>query len=133
MKARIAFIALALASSQASAEWELVGESGDGSKFFMDFSTGRQQGKYMLVWGRVDLPKAEVFQGKIHNSLKVLRVFDCEEYRFASKSAAYYSGKSGTGEIVYSFSAEMYEVEFSDVVPGTVVEDNLNRACGKRK
>jgi hypothetical protein len=65
MKAREAFIALALFSAQASAGWELVSEPASGNKFFMDLSTKRQQGKYALIWTLWNLPKAQLVYGKV--------------------------------------------------------------------
>ena len=133
MKAKIAFIALALFSAQASAEWQFMGESHNGTKFFIDLSTKRQQGKYMLVWEMMDAPKADVIYGKSFNSMKYLAVYDCFEYRYGAKSFNYYNGKLGRGDVVHFKSIEMHEVIFGDVVPDTAGMTTFNRVCGKGK
>jgi hypothetical protein len=133
MKAKIAFIALALFSAQASAEWQFMGESHNGTKYFIDLSTKRQQGKYTLVWEMLDEPKPEVIRGKSFNSAKILAVYDCYEYRFGAKHFNFYNGKLGRGDVVHFKSVEMHAVDFIDVVPDTVGMTKFNRVCGKGK
>jgi hypothetical protein len=132
MKARTAFIALALFSAQASAEWEweLVAETVSGNKFFMDISTKRQQDRYTLVWTGVEYAEAEKYEGKDAYSAKTLDVYDCAEFRSGHKSGVFYSEKATEGKIVHNFSVEMHEVVLADVVPDSVAEIKFNKVCG---
>jgi hypothetical protein len=129
----VLLVTLALASSQASAEWEweLVAKTVSGNKFFMDISTKRQQGRYTLVWTGAEYAEAQKYEGKDAYSAKTLDVYDCAEFRFGHKSGVFYSEKATEGKIVYSYSVEMHEVVLADVVPDSVAETKFNKACGK--
>jgi hypothetical protein len=131
MKSKIILIALALFSAQASAEWQFISEASNGAKFFMDLSTKRQQGKYTLVWSRVDYPDVEIIYGKTFNSFRVLDVYDCSEFRTGAKSIVFYFGKLGYGDVVHKQNLEMPEVKFGDVVPETIEDIKFKRVCRK--
>jgi len=126
-------IALILSPAQANADWELVVGDAYGRKHFLDFGTIRQQGKYTLIWSKLELSKAGLYDGNKYYSVKMLDVYDCTEFKIGAKSLMYYSGKSGDGEVVFSFTGELYEVEFSDVVPESVNEAKFNRVCAISK
>jgi hypothetical protein len=131
MKARTAFIALALFSAQASAEWQFIVKDSSGTDYFIDLSTKRQQGQYTLVWEMVDYSKAQQWNGKSFNSVKQLSVYQCSELRLGGKSSVLYSGKLGMGNTVHNQSQEMRDVKFDDLVPDTVGETLFNIVCGK--
>ncbi len=129
----ILLIAAVLAPAQARAGWEYVGESASGSVFIMDTSTKRQQGKYTLVWTGLEFPEGELINGKRFSSVRALDVYDCSDYRFGTKTEVYYTGKAGSGDVVHSVSMDMDKVKFMDVVPNTMAETMLKKACSKAK
>jgi hypothetical protein len=131
METRIAFIALALFSAQANAEFLYVHFDDAGNRYLIDPTTKRQQGKYTLVWARTDYANAQIVKGKTVNSLKVLEVWDCSGFSFGMKNITAYSGKSGTGEYVHSTSLETHQVKFHDVAPDTLGEVKFEVVCGK--
>jgi hypothetical protein len=130
MKARTAFIALALFSAQASAEWELIGESNAGM-FFIDPATIRKQGGYTYVWGMEDFLVEQSVDGKKYKSTKTLAAFKCYERQSGWKYIIAYSNNMGAGSIVLSPQREAYEIKFLDIVPDSVGALTYKIVCGE--
>jgi len=129
MKLRIAFIALALFSSQASAEWELVTYD-DEAITFLDPTTIRKQDNYTLAWTMTDYHDVKIdSNGKKFNSVKFLFVFKCQEMQIGMKSYVTYSDGLGKGDIVANANGQIYEVDFKDVVPASTGEATLKAVC----
>ena len=132
MKLKIALITLSLCSAQVRADWELVGQT-DAAKHYVDISSIRKQGSYLVAWSMADYFKIQTLDsGEMYMSTKTLNVFKCLEVQSGSKSAVAYSEKFGSGNVVISYSDEMYEVKFQDIVPDTVYDTIYEKVCAEK-
>ena len=131
MKAKMAFIALALFAGQAKAEWAPIGQT-HLFVVFLEKSTIRKQSGYTLMWALNDYFKPyKEPKGDVYSSAKNLWVAKCEEYQIGLKTTTQFSGNMGNGEIVYqSPSQEFHQIVFIDVEPGSVAEGTFNIMCG---
>ena len=130
MKAKMAFIALAMFAGQAQAEWEYIFKT-DLIKLYIDKSTIRNQSGYTLAWVTRDYLKPQGSLGYMHRSVKILQVAKCGEFVIGIKSFAEYSGNMGKGDVVLSSpSEEFHQIKFSDVSPGSLAEGTYNAICG---
>jgi hypothetical protein len=130
MKAKTAFIALALFAGQAQAEWELIGGT-DNFELYIDISTIRKQSGYTLAWFIRDYSKPQTSSvGHFYSSSKYLEVAKCGEYQRGMKSVIDYSSNMGEGNAVYlSSSKEFHQIEFRDVTPDSVSELMYDAIC----
>ena len=124
-------IALTIFSTQVSAEWELL-DSNDEMSFYIDQSTIRDQGTHTAMWAMVDYNAEKKSDAGAYWSSKYLLLFNCRDRTTGMKMVVNYEEQMGLGKVLFSDSLESYQVDFNDVIPGSLGEAQLEAACGKK-
>ncbi len=82
------------------------------------------------VWLKQDLPSFKTTKGVVYKNvhMKTLYSYNCIKIKMQVRSVVMYSSK---GEIISSYNRPEYEnsFDYEDVVPETVAEALLNKAC----
>jgi hypothetical protein len=100
------------------------------SRVYLDTLTaGEGPWQQRRVWIRREHPPGSM--GEIASD-KVLYVFNCERQTFTVKSAIYYRLPGGDGYPLSSLLLRDEQLQFTDVVPGTVSEALQAIACVRR-
>ena len=81
-------------SSPSFAEWTKVGESVDGTTFYVDFDRIRKHGGYVYWWDLIDYLKPNEY-GTL--SSKNYRQGDCKLFRFKGLSSSFHNEPMGEG------------------------------------
>jgi hypothetical protein len=125
-----ALLCMAFSHSHA-ADWKLVNKSDTVAAYFDEQGIARTQNKIKVwvLWDYVSPQKTDSSPQKQYLSLKELSYYDCAERTRAPVQAVFYPGPFGTGESVETTVRDPSKVLFVDVVPDTVGESMLDRAC----
>jgi hypothetical protein len=110
--------------------WIYVGKSSDGNPYYMR-STSVESSLTKKVWVKHNKSKLTVKKSGrtltyINGYDVLLYEFNCEEKQLMLHSVISYSSK---GTVVDSYRPQDYEKEWSDVVPESVGEMLLEKAC----
>lgn len=70
--------------------------------------------------------------GREYRSVVTLEVFDCAKRTAALEKAVYYSASDTTGRAVGGFSVTVADTDFASVVPRSIGELKLKRACSSQ-
>ena len=125
----ISLTLLILSSAPAYAEWVEVAKGGNATSY-MDPDTIRSKGTMVKMWGLDDQKSTQTSdrEGKSYLSLKLQMEFDCAEEQLRTLAEHGYSGKMGTGEIVFSHTKPS---NWAPPIPASVGQANWKFACKK--
>ena len=115
-------------STDAAADWTLVGGVENVFSAYADAGTIRRHGNNADMWGIYDFNKADISAGgHKHLSTKVLREYDCRDRRVRLLSYLDYSEPMGSGRVIDTNDDPR---RWEAVVPGAVDEAFWKLACG---
>ena|GEM_PF-4933685 len=120
-------LTLLFVSVSVRAEWTELGESAVGVNY-VDLATITKKDFLASMWTLGDLKIAKTMQGKQYNSIVVKVGFDCSEKNIRKLSTNFFSGKMGSGELV--FKNDMVS-SWSPVIPQSGYDAMLDLACYK--
>ncbi len=124
------FVALALASSGAGADWTAVGVPNEIYAAFADRDTIRRNGDVVSMHGLYDFRRQDYTpEGRALYSTAVLREYDCAGRRVRLISAVDFSGHMGEGPPV---SASRGPGRWEAVLDGGIDDAYLRFACAGR-
>ena len=134
MKRLLMGLMLLATAGAASAEWTIVGDTGDGGDDFIqsvDRATIRRNGNLVKMWDLKDYKTVQKSAaGKSYLSSKTQREFDCKEETSRQLAFTWFDGQMGNGKVVYSIGNARGEWE--PISPGSVGEALWKIACGKQ-
>jgi hypothetical protein len=131
LKLLLFIMAFSFASAVSAQDWIYVGQSAkDESKYYIR-STPVANNYHKKVWIKQTNKKITIQKnGKsvVYNDAYdlILYEFNCNDRQILIHSMASYSS---TGTLLESYKPEEYEKEWSDVIPDSVGEMLLNKAC----
>lgn len=126
----ILMLLLAIASSNAFAEWVLVDQTNDKSmSSYADSATMRKTGNRVKMWTLDNYKKAYKSGNQAFLSEKSQVEYDCNEAQMRLLSLLQYSAKMGAGEVIFS---QFEPSPWTPVVPQSVGMTMWKFACGKR-
>jgi hypothetical protein len=128
MKSKIAVLALALLSAQASADWTWWDTNSFGT-YYVDLSTIRNDGNNRLIWIRTDFNNGQPINGGIAWSNAALEIYKCNERQWGMKTIIAYSQKAQAGEILWSSATGNYQMQMLDIVPNTLNDNIFKFVC----
>ena len=125
-----ASLCMGLGCAQA-ADWKLVNKTDTVAAYFDEQGIARTQNKIKLwaLWDYASTQKIDGAPQKEYLSLKELSYYDCAERTRAAVQAVFYPGAFGMGESIETTVRDPSKVLFVDVVPDSLGEFMLNRAC----
>ncbi len=128
---RLVLAAMLLAAASAHAEWKWLGApSSQVYQEYYDPATVRPQGGKVRFWLMRDYARPYTDStGDTYSSEKLLRAVDCNTESAATFSIIQYSGKTGSGRVVYSGVFD--DPKWSPAAPGTMAETHVEVACGR--
>jgi len=110
----------------------MTGEA-DGLTHYHDKSTIQINGVTAQMWTMYDFPAVQTnAEGDSYKSVKSLLAFNCKYETLTMTSVLQYSGPLGTGNIVLSDTYKESEWVWDRIVPNTLVNTELDIACGKK-
>ena len=126
---KIVIAAMLLAATNAFAEWKRLGAPSSGAYTeYYDPATIRTQGGKVRFWLLRDYVRPYTdSSGDTYSSEKLLRAVDCNTDTAATLSIIQYSGKAGSGNVVYSGSFD--DPKWTPAAPGTMAEAHLDAGC----
>ena len=130
MKRLLLGLILLVTATVASAEWT-VAERDDELILYVDKATIRRNGNLVKMWDLADYKTVQksAAAGEYYLSGKVQMEYDCKEEKKRLLAFTNFSGKMGSGKVVYSDS---FPGKWSPISPGSVGEALWKIACGKK-
>jgi hypothetical protein len=118
---------LYLLLNQAKADWVFVSQSADRYQY-LDFSTIKENGKWISIKSLQSLKTPKVLGGKISYQSSVLEYqLDCSARRYRDNGSVAHSGEMTNGKVVLSAPADL---QWKDVEsPTSVIAGVLKAAC----
>ncbi len=117
-------------TTEIPSNWELIDKNED-AKYYIDPGTIRTESNYTLVWGLINFSKLQTLSSQLqYKSGKSLDVYNCQEMKIGIKDVLVYRGDVASGPTTQIASRDISEVDFMDVVPGTISESLFKRVCG---
>ena len=129
MKRLLLGLMVLMTAGTASAEWT---QSGGNDQFihYVDRATIRRNGNLVKMWDLADFKTVQKSAaGESYLSNKIQTEYDCKEEKSRSLAFTWFSGKMGSGKVVYSDS---FPGKWSPISPGSVGEALWKIACGKK-
>lgn len=96
---------------------------------YADPATIRRVGNKVKMWSLIDYKTSQTNAGEQYRSKKNQYEYDCKEEQFRLLFASDHSGNMGGGEVVMILHTPS---EWIPVPPGSIGEELLKLACGKR-
>ncbi len=124
------FALLMLTCLVSRAEWEVTSVASE-QVIYHDKQTKKSKGNIVRMWTMADFPEVRSEDFGNFLSMKTLDAFDCTEKTHALVRAIFYSEKLGTGSVVHSVQIKDKDLEWLEIKPATVAEDELAIACNK--
>lgn len=124
-------IAVAVCTTSYGADWQHAGLA-EKAAFSIDRESVRQVGPMVKVWVMANLTAPRSMDSRpanFYTSLKHLYYFECDAFRYNIVHEVLYTGTDGQGDIVNSQGRPFDEEDLSDVVPETINEALLKKAC----
>jgi len=130
---KIVVLLLLMFSTNVLAEWTRVDSDGEIT-VFVDVQTIRKVGSKVKMWTLMDFKTVQQFISTL-DTIRYLsganhKEYDCEEETTRFLDFHWYSENIASGHIVYSQTNMKEEPE--SVIPGTLPEQLLRIACGKK-
>jgi hypothetical protein len=113
--------------------WSVVSDTTAGVTY-VDYTSIRPEGRYIKAWSKYALKgSADLSQYpyKPYSVAKELTVYDCPNHTYALKQIAYYAGNDGE-VYVSGLSYTTAQLNFSDPIPGTVGEAEMQLVCAMK-
>lgn len=130
MRKVILMMLLAIVSSNAAAEWVLVGSSKDGMTVYADTNRILKAGNKIKMWRLFDFNSTQKANGvSAYMSNMGLDEYDCKEILSRTIAFYFYSDNMGHGEVVYSNTDTN---KLNPVLPDSIGETLWKFACKKR-
>ena len=129
---KILILLLLMVSTSVFAEWTRVGSDGEIT-VFVDLQTIRKVGSKVKMWTLMDfktVQQVSTLDTTTYLSGANHKEYDCEEETTRFLDIHRYSENIASGHIVYSQTNMKDEPE--SVIPGTLPEQLLRIACGKK-
>jgi hypothetical protein len=129
---KILILLLLMVSTSVFAEWTRVGSDGEIT-VFVDLQTIRKVGSKVKMWTLMDfktVQQVSTLDTTTYLSGANHKEYDCEEEATRFLDIHRYSENIASGHIVYSQTNMKDEPE--SVIPGTLPEQLLRIACGKK-
>jgi hypothetical protein len=117
---------LLLFASPAWADWTLVTDNDNGTKFYIDYSTIRKDGNLRKVWEVTDFKNPETFNGLVYLSVRARAEYDCKEERKRTLTTTAHSGLRTQGSIVWR---DELPSNWNDAPPRSAMLEMLQRVC----
>lgn len=138
MNRLVLLLLLAVASSNAMAEWVLLEVHADSTNsksdksfvLYADPASIRKKGDKVKLWVLYDFRKPVTMYNKTFMSIKTQWEIDCKEEESTILYSLYSSLDMGGGEIV--FDADTSGKKATPVVPDSLEESVFEYACGKK-
>jgi len=127
MKKLLLILFLVFISTNARAEWVMIGED-DASIVYADPSTMRNKGDLIKIWSLYDFLKPKDMSGKSYLSMELQYEFDCGKKLSRKAYIIYYSANMGGGE-KGSFSYP--PKQWHEVKPTSAREKIFHMVCGE--
>ena len=119
---------LMLFASPAWAEWTVSGGSDEFTQY-IDIATIRRNGNFVKMWDLKDFKTVEKISDYSFLSQKVQSEYDCKEERERLLAFSWFSGKMGSGTVVYS---DNDPTKWIPIQPDSVAETLWKIVCGKK-
>jgi len=121
---------MAIACSDAMADWIKVGNSGNQTTY-VALPLTEKTDSIVKMWGLVDLKDTKKEEaGKSFLSAKTLQEYDCQTLQVRKITLTFYSENMGAGDAVHTYmDAEKWK--WTPVAAGTLIETMWKMACGK--
>ena len=123
---KLFFIILTILSTSVYAEWEMLGESSDGSVYYVDFDRIKKHDGFIYYWWLTDLSKPDK-DGDL--SYKSYNQADCNIFRIKQLSGSYHKTQMGLGR----GQVLKFPDEWKYPAPGSSIETILNEVCLRSK
>ncbi|MFA6920596.1 MAG: surface-adhesin E family protein [Gallionella sp.] len=118
---------LALFSSNASAEWQSIGQN-DAEIAYVDSAGIQHRDRHRVrMWALFDLQRPRNFGDITYLSMKIQREYHCRDRESRIIALSAHAGNMGAGELVYSNNAHS---KWTAVKPDSAEEALWNIACG---
>jgi hypothetical protein len=121
---QLAFVLLLLSTS-AWAQWTFV-EGSDDFDAYIDAATIRKKGNTVKMWVLREYGAVQRIGKKVFLSMKIQEEYDCGEEQSRVLYVAWYSGSTGSGEVLTTLAQA---TRWQPIAPGTVGEALWNVAC----
>lgn len=128
MRKAALMVLLAVASSNAMAEWIEVG-SNEITTVYVDSSTIQREGNLAKMWHLIDFKRATKDMGDAYKSTKDQNEYDCKEGKSRRRAFTQHSENMGGGKVVYSDS---FTTKWKPVPPDSGTEILWKFACVKK-
>ena len=115
-----------LIASPVWADWSLVTENDNGTKFYIDYSTIRKDGNLRKVWEVTNFKNSETFNGAVYLSVRARAEYDCKEERKRPLTTTAHSGLLAQGDVVWISESPG---NWNYAAPNTSVFEILQRVC----
>ena len=121
---------LAVASSNATAEWISLGNDSDVT-LYVEPTTVRHSGDTVKIWSLLDYKKLTTDKdtNKAYLSRKDYFEFNCGEAEYRTTASHGFYGNMGRGDVVYSFLIK--SPKWLPVVPDSKLAAVAQFACGR--
>jgi len=110
-------------SPPSHAEWKLIGHHLGVSDIYIDFERVRKKNGYYFVWVLYD----HKFSKKDFSSIITLEKLDCKSRRTKRLDGTLFSGRMGTGRVIYSEDSSENKWEYS--IPNSTGDRVLIEIC----
>ena len=124
---------LLMTAGTASAEWTIVGDTGDGGDDFIQYvdrATIRRNGNFVKMWGLRDYKTVQTVADNSFLSSKQQSEYDCKEEKKRILAFTWFSAQMGSGNVVYNTSET--SMKWSPIEPESAAETQWKIACGKK-
>ena len=128
MKRLLMGLMLLVTAGAVSAEWTVAGGN-DQFVQYVDRATIRRNGNSVKMWDLFDYKTVQKRAGDAYLSVKSQSEYDCKEEQIRILALLYFSGKMGSGKVVYSTSEA--STQWRPISPASIGETLWKVACGK--
>lgn len=115
----------------AQEEWILAGYSSSSEPYYVNSTLLERDGENITIWIK-SITEKKTISKKTKKTIysnsenKILYEFNCSGSKLKLKYAINYNSK---GEVISNYKPEEFEQEWEYVVPGSIGEILLNKAC----
>jgi hypothetical protein len=129
MRKHLLILILTLFSTNATAEWQNIGDSGTETAY-IDFANIKNAGhNKVYMWGLFDLKSPRTFGDMTYLSMKIRREYSCHDKKSRIIAMSAHAGHMGAGDLVYSSNTPD---KWAVIQPDSAEEALWDIACRKR-